>query len=93
MEVHHRADMAAAGPSSLRGPATGTRVLLQRWLHGHGTLNAGVNADVDDVESHRVLIAALHLLHRHASLRVAMGAPVVGPAYFAPLVSCRVFKP
>jgi hypothetical protein len=51
-------------------------------MHGHGTLKAGVSAVIDDKEERRVLITALYLPHRLASLRVAMGAPIVGPAVF-----------
>jgi hypothetical protein len=68
------------------------RVVLRR-LRGRGglacrrrrppALDAGVRADVEDVEERRVLVSALHLLRRRASLGVAVRAAVVAPAEFA----------
>jgi len=55
-------------------------------LHGRGILKAGVNAVVDDVEERRVLIAALHLLPRRTSLRITVGAAIVGPALFCTML-------
>ena len=50
-------------------------------------LNAGVVAEVDDVKGGRVLVGALHLLRRRASLRVPVRAAVVSPAMFARITS------
>lgn len=60
----------------------GVRVRLRLRLAGaggHRLVDARVLAVVDHVEHHRVLVGALHLLRRHASLRVAVGATVVTP--------------
>jgi hypothetical protein len=78
--------------NSLRAKLLGVVRIIRRrlWplrfssprLHGRGILKAGVNAMVDDVEERRVLIAALHLLPRRISLRITVGAAIVGPALF-----------
>jgi hypothetical protein len=54
-----------------------------RGLACRRLVNAGVCAEVDDVEELRVLVGALHLLGRRASLGVAVRAAVVAPANFA----------
>jgi hypothetical protein len=58
------------------------RVRGLRGLACRRLVNAGVRADVDDVQELRVLVGALHLLGRRASLGVAVRAPVVAPANF-----------
>lgn len=75
----HRQAGAQVVEAALGG---GVRVRLRLRLAGaggHRLVDARVLAVVDHVEHRRVLVGALHLLRRHASLRVAVGATVVTP--------------